>query len=130
MTQLKVFQIEYDWSGRRLIVNLDVDSAYAARGGRNDLEGNMTRNVWNWLGTNYISAYRDYFARPSGTGPDTFATSARLAYPIRYSFDDNRIVLDVRGGDYDKGLFDCFASQRDAFSLNLKGLLQTWLAAH
>src|SRR5438132_3455121 len=100
MTALSFFQIEFDWSGRRLIVNLDVDSAYAARGGRNDLEGNMSRNICNWLGTNYITAYVSYFG-PNSRDGDTYASAVRLGYPIRYSFDDNRITLDVRGGDYD-----------------------------
>ena len=128
MTALTVFRSEFDWSGRRIIVNLDVDAAYAARSGRNDYESNAARRIYNWVGSNFLSAYRSYFGK--NTDADSYSTYMRSAYPIRFTFDDNRIVLDVRGGDYDKGLFDCFASQRDSFSLDLKNFIQTWLAAH
>jgi len=128
MTALTVFRSEFDWSGRRIIVNLDVDAANAARSGRNDYESNAARRIYNWVGLNFLSAYRSYFGK--NTDADSYATYMRSGYPIRFTFDDNRIVLDVRGGDYDKGLFDCFASQRDSFSLDLKNFTQTWLAAH
>src|SRR5207245_2502911 len=98
-------------------------------GGRNECEANMSRTIFNWLGTNYLSAYVSYFG-PNSRDADSYATYVKSSYPIRYSFDDNRIVLDVRGGDYDKGLFDCFASKRDSVSLALKNYLQTFLASH
>ena|SRR2546427_3077586 len=128
MTGLIYFGIHFDLSGRRLLVNADVDAAYAMRSGRVDYEANATRRIWNWMGSNYLSAYRSYFGK--NTDSDSYSTYMRSGYPIRFAFDDNRIVLDVRGGDYDKGLFDCFASQRDSFSLDLKNFTTSWLSSH
>src|SRR5881392_1583886 len=121
MTVLQKFIPDFDWSTRRIIINLDPDSAYAIQGGRNDFEPNAVRRIWNWVGnSNWLSGYGSYYGKVGDS--DSYATAARTSYPITFQFDANRVVIDPNGTPlrdgqrprYDLALFSTLA--RDSWS--------------
>src|SRR5437773_6375505 len=124
MTALTYFQTDFDRATRRIIVNVNADAAYAVQSGRADFEPNAVRRIWNFVGSNGISAYASYFGK--NTDADTYATAMRTSYPIIFQFDNNRVVLDPNGQPlrdgqrprYDLGLFDTLS--RDSWSADFK----------
>src|SRR5437762_961307 len=137
MTALTHFQTDFDWSTRRIFVNLNVDAGYAIQGGRNDYEANATRRIWDWVGAgNWLPGYRDYFGK--NTDADTYATSMKTSYPIAWDFRINAICIDPNGTPlrdgqrprYDLGLWATLADGRDGWSADFKSFTTTWLSTH
>ena len=126
------FQTDFDRATRRIIVNVNADAAYAVQSGRADFEPNAVRRIWNFVGSNGISAYASYFGRVGDS--DSYATAARASYPIIFQFDNNRIVIDPNGTPlfdgkrprYDLALFSTLA--RDSWSADFRSWLVGWLA--
>ena len=76
---LSSFRVELDSSTRRLILNIDGDSAYAILGARDDFQAGATRRVFNWIAANTL--YPSYHGKAS-MDSDSYGTFMKTNFPI------------------------------------------------
>ena len=133
---LSSFRVELDSSTRRVILNIDGDSAYAIFGARDDFQAGLTRRVFNWLALNTL--YPSYHGKASMDG-DSYGTFMKQNYTILFDYRPNAVVLDVKGTPpvpwenrglrrYDLGIWDSIAYRRDSFASDMQSYVSGWLA--